>query len=71
MGDEDRPALNWPSLLGIGAVAAGVLAVGIAVGWWVDGLLDTSPIFVLVGVALGVAGGITQTVVQLRRYLKN
>jgi F0F1-type ATP synthase assembly protein I len=71
MGDDDRPNLNWSGLLGIGGVAAGVLAAGIALGWWVDGLLHTSPIFVLVGVALGVAGAISHTVVQLRRYLKN
>jgi F0F1-type ATP synthase assembly protein I len=71
MGDDDGPALNWSSLLGIGGVAAGVLVAGIALGWWVDGLLHTSPIFVLVGVALGIAGGISHTVVQFRRYLKS
>jgi F0F1-type ATP synthase assembly protein I len=69
---DDRPAdLNWSSLLGIGAVVAGVLVAGLAVGWWVDELLNTSPIFVLVGIALGIAGGIWHTVVRLRSYLKN
>jgi F0F1-type ATP synthase assembly protein I len=71
VGDDDRPNLNWSSLLGIGGVAAGVLVAGVALGWWVDGLLHTTPIFVLVGVALGIAGGISHAVVQLRRYLKN
>ncbi len=71
MGDEHPADLNWSSLLGIGAVVAGVLVAGLALGWWVDELLDTSPIFVLVGIALGVAGGIWHTVVRLRTYLKN
>jgi F0F1-type ATP synthase assembly protein I len=48
-----------------------VLVAGVALGWWVDGLLHTSPIFVLVGIALGIAGGIWHTVIALRRYLKN
>jgi F0F1-type ATP synthase assembly protein I len=69
---EDQPAdLNWSSLLGIGAVVAGVLVAGLALGWWIDTLLDTSPIFVLVGIALGIAGGIWHTIVRLRKYLKN
>jgi F0F1-type ATP synthase assembly protein I len=71
VGDDHPADLNWSSLLSIGAVAAGVLVAGLALGWWVDGLLATSPIFVLVGIALGVAGGIWHTVVALRRYLKN
>lgn len=71
VGDNDPPDLTWSSVLGIGAVIAAVLLAGIALGWWVDGRLHTSPIFVLVGIALGLAGGIGHTVVALRRYLKN
>jgi F0F1-type ATP synthase assembly protein I len=71
VGDDDPPDLTWSSLLGIGAVFAGVLVAGLALGWWIDGLLHTSPIFVLLGIALAVIGGICHTVVELRRYLKN
>lgn len=71
MGDDHPADLNWTSLLSIGAVAAGVLVAGLALGWWVDALLNTSPIFVLVGIALGIAGSIWHAVVALRRYLKN
>ncbi|MCW2646358.1 MAG: putative F0F1-ATPase subunit Ca2+/Mg2+ transporter [Pseudonocardiales bacterium] len=71
MGDDHPADLQWSSVLGIGAVLAGVLVAGVALGWWVDGLLHTSPIFVLVGIALGIAGGIWHTVIALRRYLKN
>lgn len=54
----------------MGAVAAGTLAAGIALGWWLDGLLHTSPTMVLVGIALGLAGGICYTIVQIRPFLK-
>jgi F0F1-type ATP synthase assembly protein I len=66
-----REAPNWSTFLGIGAVSAAALGVGIALGWWVDGLLDTFPIFVLVGIALGIAGGICHSVIEFRKYLKN
>jgi len=57
-------------LLSIGTVSAGTLAAGIALGWWLDGLLHTFPILVLVGIALGIAGGICFTIVQIRPFLK-
>jgi ATP synthase protein I len=71
VGDDHPADLQWSGVLGIGAVLAGVLVAGVALGWWVDGLLHTSPIFVLVGIALGIAGGIWHTVIALRKYLKN
>lgn len=46
--------LGWSDLLGLGFVAAGTLAAGIALGWLIDDALGTSPIFILIGVALGV-----------------
>lgn len=44
---------------------------GLVLGWWLDGLLHTFPIFVLVGIALGIAGGIYYSVVQIRPFLKH
>jgi F0F1-type ATP synthase assembly protein I len=65
-----REPLGWSNLLGIGTVSAVLLAGGIALGWWLDSLLHTSPILVIVGIALGIAGGICYTVVQIRPFLK-
>jgi F0F1-type ATP synthase assembly protein I len=65
-----REVPGWSTLLGIGTASAATLAVGIALGWWLDGLLHTSPIFVLVGIALGIVGGVCYTVVQIRPFLK-
>jgi hypothetical protein len=47
-----------------------LLGAGIALGWWLDGALGTSPTFVLIGIALGLAGGVCYTVVQIRPFLK-
>ena len=53
MASED---LSWGSLLGMGLAAAFVLVVGLALGWLADHLLGTSPIFVLIGLLIGVIG---------------
>ncbi len=65
-----REALGWSNLLGIGTVMAVMLGGGIALGWWLDGVLHTSPILVLVGILLGLAAGIAYTFVQIRPFLK-
>jgi F0F1-type ATP synthase assembly protein I len=65
-----RESLGLSSLLNLGAVSAGSLGAGIALGWWLDELLHTSPIMVLVGIAVGLAGGISYTVVAVRSVLK-
>jgi F0F1-type ATP synthase assembly protein I len=65
----DEPP-GWSTWLGLGAVSMAVLAAGIALGWWLDSLFHTSPVFVLVGIALGIAAGMGYTVVQIRSFLR-
>lgn len=62
--------LGWSTLLGMGAVIAAQLVAGLALGWLVDGLADTTPIFLLVGLLLGIVGAISYTVVEFRKYLR-
>lgn len=62
---------SWQTLLGMGAVNAALLVVGIGLGWLVDSMLNTVPIFILVGVALGIVADIAYTTVQFRQFLKN
>lgn len=64
-----REAPGWTTLLGIGSVFAVVLMAGALLGWWLDGTLHTSPILVVVGTALGIVGGMSYTVIQLKRFL--
>jgi F0F1-type ATP synthase assembly protein I len=65
-----RESLGWSNLLGMGAVVAVLLVGGVVVGWLLDGVWHTSPIMVIVGVFLGIAVGITYTIVQIRPFLK-
>lgn len=56
-------------LLGVGTVFV-VLAGGcVALGWFADRELATTPLFTLVGVALGIVLGVITTVAEIRRDL--
>ena len=52
---------SWSTLLGMGVVIAAQLVAGLALGWVVDHFSGTTPIFLLVGLLLGIAGAITYT----------
>ncbi|TAM86263.1 MAG: hypothetical protein EPN43_10710 [Jatrophihabitans sp.] len=60
---------SWASLLGIGIACAVMVSVGLGLGWLLDDQLGTMPIFVMTGLAAGLAGAGTYTVVQFRKYL--
>jgi F0F1-type ATP synthase assembly protein I len=61
--------LGWSALVGMGAVAAAQLLAGFGLGWLIDHFAGTTPIFLLIGLLLGIAGAISYTVVEFRRYL--
>jgi F0F1-type ATP synthase assembly protein I len=48
---------------------AGVIAVGVVLGLLVDHLLGTLPIFLFVGLLLGIAGAVSYLVSKFRKYL--
>ena len=64
-----RESPGWSTLLGIASAFAAIFAVGTVLGWWLDGMFGTSPILVLLGIALGLLGGVSYTVVQFRALL--
>ena len=63
--------LGWSTLLGMGAVVAAELVAGLGLGWLVDRLAGTTPVFLLVGVLLGIGAAVSYTVVEFRKYLRN
>jgi F0F1-type ATP synthase assembly protein I len=71
VGDDGNAAPSWQNLLGMGAVIAAIFTVGMGLGWVIDELANTVPIFILVGLALGIVGAIGYTVTQFRKYLKS
>ena len=68
--DDDAQGLTWSGLLSLGLVAALMLVVGFALGWWVDRLLNTFPIMVLVGIGLGIVASVSFTYVRIRSFLR-
>ena len=67
-GNPDR-TLGWSELVGMGAVIAAELVAGLALGWLVDSLADTGPVFLLVGLFLGMAAAVIYTIVEFRKFL--
>jgi F0F1-type ATP synthase assembly protein I len=68
--DDDSQGLTWSGLLSLGLVAAVMVVVGFALGWWADQLLNTFPIMVLVGIGLGIAASVSFTYVRIRSFLR-
>ena len=62
---------GFSTLLGMGAVIAAQLVAGFLLGWLVDNLAGTTPIFLLIGLLLGIVGAVGYTVVEFRKFLKN
>jgi F0F1-type ATP synthase assembly protein I len=69
--DEPDRSLDWSALLGMGAVIAAELVAGLGLGWLVDVLAGTTPIFLLIGLLLGIAAAVSYTVVEFRKYLNS
>jgi ATP synthase protein I len=74
---EGPTASEQPSPLGAGAVEFLTLGLSIAVllvaggglGYAVDRWLGTSPLFLLIGLALGIVAAVLMTVARIRKYL--
>ena len=58
------------TLLGFGLALAALLVVGLGLGWLIDTVLDSLPIFTLVGLALGVAGACVYVYAQFKKFFK-
>lgn len=58
------------TLLGLGLALAAYLVVGLGLGWLTDSLLDSTPIFMMVGLALGIVGASLHVYAQFKKFLK-
>jgi F0F1-type ATP synthase assembly protein I len=57
-------------LVGVGSAIAGLVAGGMLLGWFVDSRADTSPVFVLVGLAVGMVTASYYAYVRFRSFMK-
>ncbi|MBO0869924.1 MAG: AtpZ/AtpI family protein, partial [Micromonosporaceae bacterium] len=64
MGTRSQPSA-W-DLLSLGAANAVCIVGGLGIGWLVDRIAGTAPIFLFVGLVLGIAAGIMFSYSKLR-----
>ena len=57
-------------LVGIGGLFVGCIVVGLSLGSAVDSWLDTSPVFVLVGIFLGIFSAIVGSWLRSKAFLQ-
>ena len=66
--DDRRPAPGIMVFAGLGLLNAVCLLVGLGIGWLVDRSLHTLPIFLFVGLLVGITVGALATRSELRRW---
>jgi len=71
MPEEPDQSLDWSTLLGMGTVIAAELLAGLGLGWLLDSIAGTAPVFLLIGLLLGIVAAVSYTVVEFRKYLKS
>jgi F0F1-type ATP synthase assembly protein I len=67
--DQSRGGVDLRDMLGLGGMLVGAIVAGMALGWLADTLLNTSPVFIVVGLAVGIAAGIAGCWMQIRQFL--
>ena len=67
--ESPKPLPGAVAFLSMGLSAAICVGIGVGLGLWVDSLLGTGPIFLLLGLAMGVAVAAVSVVRQIRTYL--
>ncbi|MGH3438502.1 MAG: AtpZ/AtpI family protein [Sciscionella sp.] len=55
----------------LGSAIAGLIIVGLALGWLIDSLVHTFPVFALIGLGLGIVGACVYSYTKFRTFLKD
>jgi F0F1-type ATP synthase assembly protein I len=58
-------------LIGIGSAIAGLVAGGMLLGWFVDSRAGTLPVFVSIGLAVGMITACYYAYVKFRKFMKD
>jgi F0F1-type ATP synthase assembly protein I len=66
---RNNDGLGWGDLANAGLTVAVAIAIGVVVGWLLDRLLGTLPVFLFLGLLLSVAGAVWYLVLKFRTYL--
>jgi F0F1-type ATP synthase assembly protein I len=66
--EEDKPGPSIMQFAALGMMNALCWLGGMAAGWFVDSALGTLPIFLFVGLALGIVAGVAASRSEWRRF---
>ncbi|MDO9333084.1 MAG: AtpZ/AtpI family protein [Dehalococcoidales bacterium] len=66
-----KPWLAALSLSGLGFYIAGAIILGIVGGRWLDSKFNTDPLWLIIGLILGIAVAVTGTYNMLKPFLEN
>jgi len=58
-------------LTGVGFFIAGSIILGVVAGRWLDGLLNTKPVLVIVGLILGIVVAFYGVYIMVRPFIGN
>ncbi len=68
-GSPGAVPLGVWKLVGLGAIFVGNVVAGLVLGWLADRHWDTSPVFVLSGITLGIVTAFTSAWHQIKPFL--
>jgi F0F1-type ATP synthase assembly protein I len=69
--DASSSDLRGRDLIGLGGLLAGCVVAGTALGYVLDQAADTSPVFTLIGIALGMVAGAVGFWAKVRSALRD
>lgn len=69
-GSPDAASLGAWQLVGLGGFFAGCVVAGLVLGWLADRQWDTSPVFVLTGIAVGIVGAGVGAWIRIKPFLE-
>jgi F0F1-type ATP synthase assembly protein I len=71
VGDEqDEPAIDGWTLVGLGGMLVGCVVIGLVLGWLVDDLAGSAPVGILAGLAIGVVVGVVGSCLRVVKTLR-
>lgn len=70
MADDVDPGLRGRDLIGLGGLLAGAVVAGTVLGLLIDSAADTSPVFTVIGVGLGIVAGAAGFWMRVRSALR-